>query len=199
MVEVKTNNEKEEVTVVETVDPAKLDYENPIFERLEEDINNPWVLEDQIKFYKKAGVPIAHFAFPGQQSRHYYAVFEGSSKDHADSMNKMNNRDAKKKERAEAAIREHETDSYEVMIENGYDVPKEDDSPDEIIAYKVVMDALNKEYNALTEEKKRLCDTIKNDMSQRDAAEELGISRRTYRDHKDVVLSELAKKMKDYK
>lgn len=199
MVEVKTNNEKEEVTVVETVDPAKLDYGNPIFERLEEDINNPWVLEDQIKFYKKAGVPIAHFAFPGQQSRHYYAVFEGSSKDHADSMNKMNNRDAKKKERAEAAIRKHETDSYEVMIENGYDVPKEDDSPDEIIAYKVVMDALNKEYNALTEEKKRLCNTIKNDMSQRDAAEELGISRRTYRDHKDVVLSELAKKMKDYR
>lgn len=190
---------KKEELVVETVDPAKLDYENPIFERLEEDLNNPWMLEEQIKFYKKAGVPIAHFAFRGQKQKHYYAVFEGSSKAHANSMNRMNNRDAKKKERGEAAIKEHETDSYEVMLENGYDAPKEDDSPDEIIAYKVVMDALSREYNALSVDKRRLCDTVKSGMSQRNAAAELGMSRRTYRDHKDAVMSELAKKMKNYR
>jgi len=190
---------KDDVLVVETVDPAKLDYENPIFERIEEDINNPWFLEEQIKFYKKAGVPIAHFAFRGQKQKHYYAVFEGSSKAHADSMNRMNNRDAKKKERDEAAIKEHETDSYEVMVENGYDAPRDDDAPDDIVIYKLMMDVLNKEYKELSDEKKRICDTIKNDMTQREAAESLGMSRRTYRDHKDATMQELAKKMKDYK
>ena len=43
------------------------------------------------------------------------------------------------------------------------------------------MDALTKEYNELSEEKKRICDTIKKGMSQREAAAELGISRSTYR------------------
>ena len=190
---------KDDVLVVETVDPAKLDYENPIFERIEEDINNPWFLEEQIKFYKKAGVPIAHFAFRGQKKKHYYAVFDGSSKAHADSMNRMNNRDAKKKERDGAAIKEHETGSYEVMVENGYDAPRDDDAPDDFVIYKLMMDVLNKEYKELSDEKKRICDTIKNDMTQREAAESLGMSRRTYRDHKDATMQELAKKMKDYK
>lgn len=190
---------KDDVLVVETVDPAKLNYKNPIFERLEEDLTNPWVLEDQIKFYKKAGIPIAHFALRGQKKKHYYAVLEGSSKKYAESLNRMNNRDAKKKERDEVAIKEHETDSYEVMLENGYDAPREDDAPDEIIAMKVLVDALSKEYQELSDEKKRICDTIKEDMTQREAAEVLGMPRRTYRDHKNKVIKELAKKMKDYK
>jgi hypothetical protein len=71
------------------VDPATIDVKNPIFERLEEDKNNPWVLEEQIKYYKSLGVPIAHYAFPGQKERHYYAVFEGSSKLYADDFNRI--------------------------------------------------------------------------------------------------------------
>lgn len=189
---------KEELLAV-TVDPAKLDYKNPIFERLEEDPNNPWVLEDQIRFFKKCGVPIAYFAFKGQKSRHYYAVYEGKSKTHANDVNKMNNRDTKKSDRKSMVIKEHETDSYEVMVDNGYDAPREDDNPEEIVAYKIVMDALTKEYESLSEEKKRICDTISEGMTQRAAADMLGIPRRTYRDSKDKTLGDLAKKMKKYK
>ena len=183
----------------ETVDPAKLDYKNPIFERLEEDSNNPWYLEDQIKFYKRNNVPIAYFALKGQKARHYYAIFEGRSEGEAKGYNKMRNAEVKKKERADAAIKEHETESYDVMIENGYDAPKEGDNPEEIIAYQVVMDALAKEYSELSEEKRRICDTVKKGMTQRDAAAELDIPRRTYRDYKDKTLDGLAKKMKDYR
>jgi hypothetical protein len=183
----------------ETVDPAKLDYKNPIFERLEEDPNNPWFLEEQIQFYKRNGVPIAYFAFKGQKSRHYYAIFEGKSKDDAKGYNRMKNAEVKKKERADAAIKEYETESYDVMVENGYDAPKEGDNPEEIVCYKVVMDALAKEYKELTDEKKRICDAIKDSKTQRVAAEELGMPRRTYRDKKDETLDGLAKKMKDYR
>ena len=188
-----------EELLVDTVDPARLDYPNPIFERIQEDPNNPWFLEEQIKYYKNAGVPIAHFAFKGQKKKHYYAIFNGESKADADAINKMNNCDIKRAERAENAFRKHETDSYDVMLENGYDAPADDDDPAEIVAYQIVMDALSKEYNALSEEKRNLCNTIKKDMSQRDAAAELGVSRRTYRDHKDAVMGELAKKLKSYR
>ena len=189
---------KEDLLAV-TVDPAKLDYKNPIFERLEEDPNNPWYLEDQIQFYKRNNVPIAYFALPGQKSRHYYAIFEGRSEGQAKGYNKMINAEVKKKERADAAIKEHETESYDVMVDNGYDAPKEGDNPEEIVCYKVVMDALAKEYKELTEEKKRICDTIKDSKTQRAAAEELGMARRTYRDKKDETLEGLANKMKDYR
>lgn len=189
---------KEELLAV-TVDPAKLDYKNPIFERLEEDPNNPWYLEEQIKFYKSNNVPIAYFALPGQKSRHYYAIFEGRSEGQAKGYNKMINAEVKKKERADAAIKEHETESYDVMVENGYDAPKEGDNPEEVVCYKVVMDALAKEYKELTDEKKRICDFIKESKTQREAAEELGMPRRTFRDKKGETLDGLAKKMKDYR
>ncbi|MBQ6231540.1 MAG: hypothetical protein IJJ74_10550 [Eubacterium sp.] len=190
---------KKEDLLCDTVDPAKLDYENPIFEGLEEDPNNPWFLEEQIQFYKRNGVPIAYFAFKGQKSRHYYAIFEGKSEGQAKGYNRMRNAEVKKKERADAAIKEHETESYDVMVENGYDAPKEGDNPEEIVCYKVVMDALAKEYKELTDEKKRICDAIKDSKTQRVAAEELGMPRRTYRDKKDETLDGLAKKMKDYR
>ena len=190
---------KKDELLCETVDPAKLDYKNPIFQRLEEEPNNSWILEEQIQFYKRNNVPIAHFAFKGQKSRHYYAIFEGASDREASSYNKNMNSEVKKKQRADEAINEHETESYDVMIDNGYDVPKEGDNPEEIIAYKVVMNALTKEYNELSEEKKRICDTIKKGMSQREAATELGISRSTYRGHKDKTLDGLAKKLKYYR
>ena len=85
------------------------------------------------------------------------------------------------------------------MVDNGYDAPRENDNPEEIVAYKIVMDALTKEYEALTEEKKRICDIVGEGMTQRAAAEKLGIPRRSYRDKKDKTLSGLAKKMKKYK
>ena len=181
------------------VDPATIDVKNPIFERLEEDKNNPWVLEEQIKYYKSLGVPIAHYAFPGQKERHYYAVFEGSSKLYADDFNRMNNRDAKKRERHDNAIKENEPESYEVMVENGYDAISDEDSPEDIVIYMLMLDVLLKEYNDLSDDKKSLCDTISKGMTQRKAAEELGISRRTYRDRKEALMKDLVKKFKDYK
>ena len=70
---------------------------------------------------------------------------------------------------------------------------------EEIAAYKVVIDALNKALDELTEEKLRVCQMVANNESQRSVAEELGIPRRTLRDRKDSAISEISRKMKHYK
>ena len=51
----------------------------------------------------------------------------------------------------------------------------------------------------LTDEKLRACKMVANGESQREVAEELGISRRTLRDRKDSAMKELGDKLKDYK
>ena len=81
----------------------------------------------------------------------------------------------------------------------GYD-PKDDaNNTEEIVAHKVVLDALVSELDKLTEEKIRLCRMVANKEPQRAVAEELDMARRTLRDKKDKVLSELAENMKYYK
>lgn len=189
---------KDDKLVVETVDLTKLNYVNPIFVRLEERPHNPDVLETQIKFYKKAGVPIAHFAFKGQKKKNYYAVLEGSSKEQAESVNRMNNCYVKKKERDDAAIMEYETDSYDVMAANGYEVKDDSCSIEERVAYKTLLKALIDALDELSEEKRIVCILLANGYTQREAAEKLGIPRRTLRDRFNCALKELSSKLRNY-
>lgn len=174
-----------------TVNPASLNYPHPYFVPIEDGD------EGTIKFYKANNVPVAHIALPGRM-KHYYAVFNASSQAEADLMNRTYNNWAKKDARDKAARAENES-SYEAMVENGYDARDDKNNPEEIIAYKTVIDALGKALNELTDEKIRACRMVANDESQRSVAEELGIPRRTLRDRKDSAMSELARKMKDYK
>ena len=185
--------------ILVTVDPAALNYEHPIYMRLDEDKNNPQILEEQVKYYKRLGVPVSYFSLNGQKSKHYYAVFEGNSEERADALNKLNNSDVRKRDRAYAAIREHETESYNVMVDSGYDAPSYDDDPAEIEAFNTVIKALVKEYNDLSDEKKRICDMIMDNVPQRKAAEKLGMARRTYRDQMEAVLKELGRKLRPYR
>ena len=85
------------------------------------------------------------------------------------------------------------------MVENGYDAKDDTNNPEEIIAYKTVINALTNALDELTDEKLRACKMVANGESQREVAEKLGISRRTLRDRKDSAMKELSEKLKDYK
>lgn len=176
---------------VVTVNPSTLNYPHPYFVPIEDGD------EETIKYYKRNDVPVAHIALPGRM-KHYYAVFNADTQADADLMNRTYNNWAKKDARDKAAQEEFET-SYDVMVENGFDAKDDTNNPEEIIAYKVVINALNNALDELTEEKLRACQMVANGESQRTVAEKLGISRRTLRDRKDSAMSELGKKMKDYK
>lgn len=152
--------------------------------------------EVTIKHYKEHDVPVANIALPGRKKR-YYAIFGAASKEEADLMNRTFNNWARKEERDRDAQIKLET-SYEALLETGYDL--EDDSDiSELVAYKIVVDALHDALNELTDEKMRLVKMVVNKESQQSVADEIGISRRTLRGRKDDVMSELAKKLDNHR
>ena len=175
------------------VNPSEvtLNYAHPYFVPIEDGD------ETTIKFYKSHDVPVAHIALPGRM-KHYYAVFNADTQEYADLMNRTYNNWEKKAARAKASQEEYES-SYDVMVENGYDAKDDTNNPEEIIAYKTVINALTNALDELTDEKLRACKMVANGESQREVAEELGISRRTLRDRKDSAIKELGDKLKDYK
>jgi hypothetical protein len=154
--------------------------------------------EATIKYYKNFGVPVTRIAFPGRMP-HYYAVFNAETQEEANMMKRVFNALEKKDARAKSEQVQFEVESYDVMVENGYDVEREDSNPEEIVVYKAVMDALYEKLNTLTEEKLRICRMEANHESQRSVAEEMCISRRTLRDHREDLFSELHKLMKDFR
>ena len=176
---------------VATVNPSTLNYPHPYFVPIDDGD------EETIKFYKRNDVPVAHIALPGRM-KHYYAVFNADTQEYADLMNRTYNNWEKKAARAKASQEEYES-SYDVMVENGYDAKDDTNNPEEIIAYKTVINALTNALDELTDEKLRACKMVANGESQREVAEELGISRRTLRDRKDSAMKELGDKLKDYK
>lgn len=170
---------------------AALNYAHPYFVPIDDGD------EATIKHYKNNDVPVAHIALPGRM-KHYYAVFDADTQEEADLMNRMFNNWEKKAAREVESRALNET-SYDKLLDEGYDPSDDASNPEEIIAYKVVMDALNDALDVLSEEKLRACMMVANKESQRKVAEELGISRRTLRDRKDDAMLELSKKMDKYR
>lgn len=170
---------------------AAPNYEHPYFVRIEDGD------EASIKYYKEQDVPVAHIAFNGCK-KHYYAIFNAETQEKADSMNRTYSNWARKDERDKKARQEFEL-SYEDLAEEGFDPKDELSNTEEIVAYKVVLDTLMNEMDKLEKEKVRLCRMVANKEPQRAVAEELGIPRRTLRDRKDKVLSELADNLKDFR
>lgn len=175
------------------VNPSEetLNYAHPYFVPIEDGD------EATIKYYKNHDVPVAHIALPGRM-KHYYAIFDADTQEEADVMNRYYNRSEKQDDRAKAEIKQYET-SYEALLDDGYDATSDDNNPEEIAAYGVVIDALHTALKELTSEKLRACQMVANNESQRSVAEELDIPRRTLRDRKDSALKELGEKLKDYK
>ena len=170
---------------------AALNYAHPYFVPIDDGD------EETIKHYKNNDVPVAHIALPGRM-KHYYAVFDADTQEEADLMNRTFNTWEKKVAREVESRALNET-SYDKLLDEGYDPSDDASNPEEIIAYKVVMDALNDALDVLSEEKLRACMMVANKESQRKVAEELGISRRTLRDRKDDAMSELSRKMNKYR
>lgn len=148
--------------------------------------------EITLKHYKEHDVPVARIALPHRQKR-YYAIFGAVTKEEADLMNRTFNNWTKKDERDRDAQIKLET-SYETLLETGYD-PEDENDISELVAYKIVVDALHEALNELTDEKIRMVKMVANKESQQSVADELGISRRTLRGRKDDVMSELADKL----
>lgn len=94
---------------------------------------------------------------------------------------------------------ENNDNDFPVLTEYAFDPKDELSNTEEIVAYKVILDVLMNEVDKLEEEKVRLCRMVANKEPQRAVAEELGIPRRTLRDRKDKVLSELADNLKDFR
>lgn len=153
--------------------------------------------EATIKHYKNNDVPVAHIALPGRM-KHYYAVFDADTQEEANLMNRTFNTWEKRNARYEKARMENET-SYEKLLDDGYELSDSNTNPEEIIAYKVVMNALNEALDELSEEKLRACKMVANKEPQRKVADELGISRRTLRNRKDDAMLELGRKMNIYR
>ena len=187
----RTTVEKTENQNNVTVDSAILSYANPYFVPIEDGD------EETIKHYKRNNVPVAHIALP-RRMRHYYAIFDAATKEEADFMNRIFNNWSRKDERDKVAREKFET-SYEILVERGFDQKSTGDNPEEIVAYSTVIEALYKALGELTSEKLRACKMVANEESQRSVAEELGIPRRTLRDHKDKAMAELEKKMIQFK
>lgn len=186
--QIMTKNKKSNVA---TVNPSSLNYPHPYFVPIDDGD------EETIKFYKRNNVPVAHIAFLDFM-KHYYAVFNADTQEYADLMNRTYNNWEIKDARDKAAQEEYES-PYDLMVENGYDVKDNTNNPEEIIAYRTIINALTNALNELTDEKLRVCRMVANKESQREVAKELGISRRTLRDRKDSAMKELGEKLKEYK
>lgn len=153
--------------------------------------------EVSLKYYKNQDIPVAHIALPGRM-KHYYAVFNANTQEKADLMNRTYSTWMRKDMRDQMA-RSKKEDSYEIMLEDGHNLADNSMNPEEIFAYKEVIDALTDALTDLTKEKLRACQMVAHGESQRKVAAELGISRRTLRGRKDDALLELGRKMKNYK
>lgn len=151
--------------------------------------------EATVKHYKEHDVPVANIALPGRKKR-YYAIFGAATKEEADLMNRTFNNWARKDERDRDMQIKFET-SYEALLDTGYD-PEDENDISELVAYKIVVDALHEALNELTDEKIRMVNMVANKESQQSVADELGISRRTLRGRKDDVMSELADKINNH-
>jgi hypothetical protein len=182
-----TKNVKNEVTV----NPNPLHYPFPYYVKIADGD------EASIKYYKRNGVPVSYIHLPHRMP-HYYAVFNAASQEEADSMNRFFNNLDKKEYRDTKAQMEKEA-SYEKLVEEGFDAAQDGTNPEEIVAYKTVINALNKELDELTDEKLRHCKMVANKESEREVAKEMGIPRTTLSGRKNATLKELGKKMKDYR
>ena len=143
------------------------------------------------------GVPISFVRFYSGYSC-ICAVIEMRTQKQADTFNRMINNLLRCEERAEEKSR-HYCWSLDDISERGFVFQSEEEDPLEIIVREITYEALHDVLDLMTEEQRRICRMIVNNDPQRKVADELGIPRRTLRDRKDKVISELSKKMRHYK
>lgn len=191
-----------------TNNPASLDVQFPIFYRI------PDGDTDSIKHHKSNGTPIAKISLKPGLPTHFYAIIAAKSQAEADFFNREFNNMDRKESRMLKKWAEHET-SYDIFVESGIDLsvgyvnPEKHqvadlskckmNDPAEIVAYKTVIEALNKELSELTTEKLRICEMVATKTPERTVAKEMGIRQSTLNGRKNSTLKDLRHKMIDFK
>lgn len=179
------------------IDVRTLEYKHPVFIPSEDGD------EASIQFYKNAGVPVALIQLPYRRRPHFYAIQEAETQEEADKqnrgMNSMDKSDARTENKESGQKDGVKVLSYDSLVEDGFDAAKEDGNLEEVVAYKMMVDALCKEYGELTEENRRFCDAVKENRTDRDMAGEMGLAKSTYQGRKAKALRDLGEKMKDWK
>lgn len=184
-----------------------LNVQFPVFIRIEDGDT------ESIKYYKNNGTPISKISLKPGLPSHLYAIISAKSQAEADELNRVLNSMDRKATRRQNKQAEHET-SYDVFVESGIDLsvgyidPEKHQVPDlskckkydpaEIVAYKTVIDALNKELNELTDERLRMCKMIASKTPERTVANEMGIRQSTLNGKKNAMLKDIRSKMKDF-
>lgn len=183
--------EKTEVT------GKKLQYDYPIYYRLTDDNNNPYILNEQINFFKQWDIPLLFMTFKGQTKGHWYAIQPGESKEQADMINREQHRILKEEERRQTKIIEKEI-SLDLLAEDGYEIAASGKSIEETIEYNEYIESLLKEYKALNPKDQRICHTIASGASMRLSASKLGVAYSTYRGQKKRAVAALRKKLQEF-
>jgi DNA-directed RNA polymerase specialized sigma subunit len=140
------------------------------------------------KFYESNGVQVRTINLNGVN--HRYALIEVSTQDEADRLNSEFNRISRKAARDKQKQLNNET-SYDKLVDEGYDSAVDGNDPAEIVVDIIVIEALLKELDTLSEENTRICQMLSLKMSERDIAAELGIAQTTLHDRKMKLLKEL--------
>lgn len=157
-------------------------------------INNPIFvpIEDgdygTVKFYEDNGYPVRTVNLNGVS--HLYAVIEGESEEQAKMLNRKFNAMKRKDSRDLQRRRENET-SYEGLVDEGYDAAVNSKDPSEIALGLVMAEELFKEVKKLSDEKRKICYMVANDMTEREIAETLGIAQTTLHGRKVNIFEEL--------
>lgn len=179
------------------INACTLEYKHPVFMPIEDGD------EASIQFYKNAGVPVALIQLPYRSKPHFYAIQEAETQEEADKQNRginsMNKNDARTENKESGQKDGVKVLSYDGLVENGFDAVTDDGDPEEVVAYKMMVDALYKEYGELTEENRRFCDAVRENKTDRNMAGEMGLKKSTYQGRKAKTLGVLGEKMKDWK
>lgn len=165
-----------------------LNYQHPYYVPIEDGD------EASIKHYKRNGAPVSLIRLPHCEP-HYFAVFNAATQEEADMMNRFFGNWLKKEQRSAKARIENET-SYDKLVEEGFDAAQAGTNPEEIVAYKILISALNKELEELTEKELRYCKMVANKEPEREVAKELGIPRTTVSGQKNTLMKKLKIKFK---
>lgn len=146
-------------------------------------------------YYESNGIPVRTITQNG--TKHLFALIEVDTQAEADILNRNFNR-MRMQEHRQLQRRMYKEVSYEKLVEDGYDSAAEYSDPLDIVADLEVIAALAEELEQLTEEKKKICNMVKDEMTERAIAAELDIPQTTLHGRKVAVLKELATKLKDF-
>lgn len=201
------DNLKTSKATTETTNTASLNIPFPVYVRIENDD------QASLAYHKYNGTPISNISLRPGLPKHLYAVFAANSQAEADTLNRELGNMNRKDSRNQKKKYEHETsmtpfEDAGIDLSAGYVDPEKHLLPDlskckkndpaEIIAYKTVLNALNKELDELTNEKLRMCQMIAHKIPERTAADNMSIRQSTLNGRKNAMLKELRNKMKDF-